>query len=59
MIHERYDRHSGAILFKKDPESLKLEEVYQEVIKLRKEVKLLKRKVKVLSKEQDTEETEE
>lgn len=45
MIYEKLDKHSGAILFKKDHESLKLEEVYQEVVKLRNEVERLRNEI--------------
>lgn len=48
MIYEKLDKESGAILFKKDHESLKMEEVYKEMVELRKEVKRLREEVKRL-----------
>lgn len=48
MIKEVLDKGSGAILFKKDPESLTLEEVVKRVEKLEKENKELKKRIKSL-----------
>lgn len=48
MIKEVIDKGSGAILFKKDSESLTLEEVVKRLDKLEKENKELKKRIKSL-----------
>lgn len=48
MVYEKLDKGSGAILFKKDHESRRMEDIYNELVALRKEVSKLKSEVKTL-----------
>ena len=50
MVKEKYDRNSGAILFKKDPDSLRTEELLKKVNILEKKVDDYERKIKKLEK---------
>ena len=52
MIIEKVDKHSGAILFKRDKESITLESLVKEVDSLRKKVNKLERTVKKLEETQ-------
>lgn len=50
MIVEKYDKKSGAILFKKDPDSLRSEQIAKELAELKKRLDESDRKIKKLEK---------
>lgn len=47
---EKIDKHSGAILFKKDKESLSLEKAIKQIDELQKTITSLEKRVKKLEK---------
>lgn len=51
MIREYVDKKSGAILFKKDPESLRYEELLALVRKHEEEIPKLKKRISTLEKQ--------
>lgn len=50
MIREQIDKHSGAILFKKDPDSLRYEELLRKVNEQEEKLANMEKEIKSLKK---------